>query len=65
MGVVKKIIQNTVSSTNGTLKEPVIRMGVSELEPERYTMSIQVWVDAHKFEDSKFILQGKILNDLK
>jgi small conductance mechanosensitive channel len=65
VGAVKKIMQSTIGSTKNILNEPVTRMGVAEPEPERYIMSIQVWVNAHGFEDSKFILQEKILNDLK
>ncbi len=62
---VKKIVANSISSTKDILNEPVARIGVAELEPDRYTISLQVWVNAHGYQDSKFILQEKIMNDLK
>lgn len=56
---------NSISSNQNILNETVTRMGVAELESDRYTTSIQVWIDAQGFENSKFILDEKILNDLK
>jgi len=62
---VKKIIENAIRSTNHILNEPVARVGVADMEFDRYTLSIQVWVKADGFEDAKFILQERIMNDLK
>jgi small conductance mechanosensitive channel len=62
---VKKIIDNAIKSTNDILNEPVARIGVANMEFDRYTLAIQVWVNAHGFEDAKFILQERIMNDLK
>lgn len=62
---VKKVLENSISSTKDILNEPIARIGVAELEPDRYTISVQVWVNAHGYQDSKFILQEKIMNDLK
>jgi small conductance mechanosensitive channel len=62
---VKKIVEQAIVDTAGMLKEPAARIGVAEIEADRYTLTTQVWVEAHSFQDSKFILQEKIMNDLK
>lgn len=62
---VKKIIENAIRSINDILNEPVARVGVADMEFDRYTVSIQVWVNAHGYEDAKFILHERIMNDLK
>lgn len=65
VGEVKKIVENAIRATRSILKEPKSRIGIAELEAERYIVSIQVWTEAHGFQDSKFTLQEKIMNDLK
>ncbi|HKO79294.1 MAG TPA: mechanosensitive ion channel family protein [Chitinophagaceae bacterium] len=62
---VKKIIAKAIRSTKDILNEPVARVGVTDMEFDRYGISIQVWVNAHGFEDAKFILYERIMNDLK
>ena len=64
-GEIKKILEKAIGASGNCLNDPVARIGVSELEPDRYAVSVQVWVDAKHFEDSKFILLEKIMNDLK
>ena len=61
----KKIIGNVIGDTTVILKEPAARIGIADMEADRYMVSVQVWVAAHGFLDSKFILQEKIMNDLK
>jgi small conductance mechanosensitive channel len=62
---VKKILQDSIQSPAHILPEPVARIGVSALEPDRYTITVNVWVNAHGFYDTRFVLQEKIINDLK
>ena len=65
MGEVRRIIETAVAATGNILNEPVSRIGVSELEADRYIVSIQVWAEAHGFQESKFALQEKLMDDLK
>ncbi len=62
---VKKIIQHSVDGCQNVLKEPVARIGIADLEADRYNLVVELWVDAHDYVDSKFILQEKIMTDLK
>jgi small conductance mechanosensitive channel len=59
------LLRSSVENITNVLKEPVARIGVAEFEADRYIISVEVWVEAHGFQDTKFILQEKIINDLQ
>jgi small conductance mechanosensitive channel len=61
----KQIIGETIDKEKACLKTPERRIGVSLLEDSSFTLSIDVWVNAHGFEDTRLILQEAILQDLK
>ncbi len=62
---VKQLIGETIDKEEHCLKSPERRIGVAVLEADSFTLSINVWVKAHGFEDTKLILQEAILQDLK
>jgi small conductance mechanosensitive channel len=62
---VKKVISDAVLSMQSLLADPIHRIGISDLEADKYTVTLNVWTQAHGFIDTKFQLQEKILNDLK
>jgi small conductance mechanosensitive channel len=61
----KEVIAKTIDNEKGCLKSPERRIGVTLLEAENYTLAINVWVNAHGFEDTRLKLQEAILQDLK
>lgn len=61
----KKVIGKAVDESEQCLKTPERRIGVSLLEKDGFTLSINVWVNAHGFEDSKQAVQENILQALK
>lgn len=61
----KDTIGKTIDKEEACLKTPERRIGVSLLEPDSFTLAINVWVAAHGFEDTKLKLQEAILQDLK
>jgi small conductance mechanosensitive channel len=61
----KQVIDGTIAKEEKCLKTPEHRIGVSLLEADSFTLSVNVWVNAHGFEDTKLILQEAILQDLK
>ncbi|MDB5005175.1 MAG: mechanosensitive ion channel family protein [Mucilaginibacter sp.] len=61
----KGVISKTIDEEEACLKTPERRIGVSLLEPDSFTLVINVWVAAHGFEDTRLILQEAILQDLK
>jgi small conductance mechanosensitive channel len=55
----------TIDREEHCLKTPERRIGISLLEADSFTLAINVWVQAHGFEDTKLILQRVLLQDLK
>lgn len=62
---VKKVLHDSIHSAKDVLAEPVARVGVSALEPDRYAVMINVWIDTHGFFDTKLALQEKLVTDIK
>jgi small conductance mechanosensitive channel len=61
----KSVINTTIDKEENILKTPERRIGVGLLEPDGYTLNINVWVNAHGYEDVKLTLQEKLLQDIK
>jgi small conductance mechanosensitive channel len=62
---VKEVLNKIIDASEYCLKSPERRIGVALLEADAYTLSIDVWVNAHDFEDVKLIVQEAILQGLK
>jgi small conductance mechanosensitive channel len=62
---VKSVINKTIDKSEDALTTPARRIGVTLLEPDGYTIAINVWVKAHGFEDTKLVLQEAVLQDIK
>lgn len=62
---VKALINGVIDKFEDALLTPARRIGVAKLEPDGYTIAINVWVKAHGFEDKKMALQEALLQGLK
>ena len=62
---VKSVINDVIDKYEDALLTPERRIGVAKLEPDGYTIAINVWVKAHGFEDKKMALQETLLQGLK
>jgi small conductance mechanosensitive channel len=62
---IKSILQRCLDTEEHMLTEPASRIGISALEPDRYTVSVNVWTNAHGFNDNKMLLLEKIMKELK
>jgi small conductance mechanosensitive channel len=62
---IKKIIRQSIAAIPAILKEPSFRLGIQALEYDRYTLVVNVWTDAHGYQDTKMELQERMLNDLR
>lgn len=62
---VKKILESSIHSSNMINTDPPHRIGLSLIDYDRYTITVNVWVDAHGFYDTRFVLQEKFIADLK
>lgn len=62
---VKQKINEVIDQEKQCLKTPERRLGVSMLDQDNFTLSINVWVNAHGFEDTRLKLQEAILQAMK
>ncbi|HEU0065085.1 MAG TPA: mechanosensitive ion channel family protein [Flavisolibacter sp.] len=61
----KQIINKSVEDFGKINKEPEHRIGVSKLESDGFNIMINVWINAHGFEDTKYSFQQILVADLK
>lgn len=62
---IKSIVENSLNSVQGFLRDPVHRVGVSGIDPDGYKVMVNVWAPAHGFVDAKMALQERLIDDLK
>jgi small conductance mechanosensitive channel len=62
---VKKILKASIDSADNVLPEPVARIGVSKLEADKFTITVNIWISAHGFYDLMLTINEKLINDLK
>lgn len=62
---VKESVDRSVNAVAGLLKDPSHRIGILSIEPDGYKVVVNVWAPAHGYEDTKLVLQQKIVDDLK
>ncbi len=62
---VRTIIDQTINNNTDCLKTPERRIGLSALEWDGYKININVWVNAHGFNDAKLKMQEALMDDLK
>jgi small conductance mechanosensitive channel len=64
-GQMKQLINEAIDKCENILATPERRIGVAELQQDGYLVSINVWVNAHGFQDTKLQLQETILQGVK
>jgi len=62
---IKEIITVAFSSLNNILKEPALRIGVSKLDADNYSVIINTWIPAHGFEDGRLLINEKLMSELR
>jgi small conductance mechanosensitive channel len=65
IGQAKQVISGIIDKEEACLKTPERRIGVTLLEPDSFTLAINVWITAHGFWDTKMKLQEALLQGLK
>ena len=61
----KQVILSSVEKAQGILQDPIPRVGVALLDVDSYKVNINVWTNAHGFEDCKLALLEKLMKDIK
>lgn len=62
---IKDIINRAVDKSTTLLKSPERRIGIAELEADGFKLLVNVWTNAHDFQQTKLFVQEQILTDLK
>jgi small conductance mechanosensitive channel len=62
---IKEVVTNCFNSLDNILKDPALRMGVSKLDTDNYSVIINTWIPAHGFEDGRLLINEKLMVDLK
>ncbi|MEO5590935.1 MAG: mechanosensitive ion channel family protein [Chitinophagaceae bacterium] len=62
---IKETVTSAFSSLTNILKEPALRIGVSKLDADNYSVIINTWIPAHGFEDGRLLINEKLMLELK
>ncbi len=62
---VKTIINQSIDACKNILANPERRIGVASIENGTYKVGVNVWVNAHGFQDTKLSVQESILESLR
>ncbi|MEO6315332.1 MAG: mechanosensitive ion channel family protein [Chitinophagaceae bacterium] len=62
---IKQIVTGTFNGFDNTIKERPLRVGVSKLDADNYTIMINSWIPAHGFEDGRYLINEKLMAELK
>ena len=62
---IETILQDSVARMKDILKTPEHRVGISAIEADGFKVIVNVWVNAHGFQDAKLQIQQQLITDLK
>lgn len=62
---IETILQTSVAHLKPALKTPQHRVGISTIESDGFRVMINIWVNAHEFQDAKLQIQQQLIQDLK
>lgn len=62
---IREILSRSLDQMDDILKDPVYKIGISALETDKFAVQVKLWVTANDFEDIKFRVHERIMNDLK
>lgn len=65
IAAVKASINASIDKSKDILNTPERRIGVTAIDADGYKLKINVWANAHGFEDTRLALQEIIVEDLK
>jgi small conductance mechanosensitive channel len=61
---VKAFLTKVFAESREVLHEPAIRIGVSAIEEDSYKITCNIWINAHGFEDTRMMINEKIVSAL-
>ena len=62
---VKEALDKLFSDLKEVMNDPIPRVGISAIDKDDYTIACNVWVNAHGFEDSRLLVNERIVSALR
>ena len=62
---IKQLVTDCFTRLDNILKDPALRIGVSKLDTDNYSVIINTWIPAHGFEDGRLLINEKLMVELK
>ena len=62
---IKQLVTDCFARLDNIIKDPALRIGISKLDTDNYSVLINTWIPAHGFEDGKLLINEKLMVDLK
>lgn len=62
---VRKTITEAIDSADDILNDPPNRVGIESLDADGYKVRVNIWVQAHGFNDKRIAFQERLINQLK
>ncbi len=62
---IENILKGSIAKMTSILKTPESRIGIGSIEGDGFKITVNVWVSAHEFQDSKLKIQQQLLDDMK
>ena len=62
---VRNILKTVAGAVPAILQDPSPRIGVDNLDADRYTVNVELWTNTQGFEDTRLLLQEKLMEALK
>jgi small conductance mechanosensitive channel len=61
----REIIDRAIAKCENILAKPERRIGISAIELDGYKVMVNVWLDAHGFQDTKLAIQNTIWTEIR
>lgn len=62
---IKEQIFKSLANVKNIAKDPGPRIGINTIEADSYHLILNLWTDAHGFEDTRLYVQEKLMNDFR
>jgi len=61
---VATLMKKAIAQTKEVLQDPPVRIGIDKVDSDSFTVVLNVWVNAHGYEDSRLALNANLLEQL-
>lgn len=62
---IEGVLQASIANMQAILKSPESRIGINCIDPDGFRITVNVWINAHGFQDAKLKIQQQLIDDLK